>query len=451
MIPWYTMGSGRPIKYARLVRRKASSPNAQGADGEGYRYCVQLICRRRTYQKPKHTTGTDVVGLDLGPSTIAIVPQEGEAQLLSFCEELKPEPVQKRRLQRKLDRQRRANNPQHYDDKGRIQKVEGSGGVGLENSKGYQATSRRLAHLERKLAAHRKSLHGRLAHEIIRRGNTIRPKSSPTKPGRNSMARVWDAHAPGMFLEQLRRTVASTGGILQRVFYPYHQTVPVLPRLQSYVKKPLSQRWHQCACGIGPVQRDLYSAWLAAHLHPQNFIPSIAQATWEGAETRLLAAVEELRQRAKEGQALPQSVGIPRAGARLPESLASDYQELCFPMEDVEAMARWQDPPSEADGGVSDIDLDACPAHMQRVREISACIGSGKLRARDRETIGRVRTRRQGSLGGRSGFGRRWMRGIGENRCREQQQKPHSQGSSDVPLHLVLSFLTFKHIVLLYP
>src|SRR5712691_6202168 len=31
------------IKYARLVRRKASSPNAQGADAQGYRYSVQLV------------------------------------------------------------------------------------------------------------------------------------------------------------------------------------------------------------------------------------------------------------------------------------------------------------------------------------------------------------------------------------------------------------------------
>jgi hypothetical protein len=36
-------GLRHPIKYARLVRRKASSPNAQGSDIQGYRYSVQLI------------------------------------------------------------------------------------------------------------------------------------------------------------------------------------------------------------------------------------------------------------------------------------------------------------------------------------------------------------------------------------------------------------------------
>ena len=108
-------GLRHPIKYARLVRRKASSPNALGADREGYRYYVQLVLEGTPYHKPKHTVGTEVVGLDVGPSTIAIVPQQGEAQLLPFCQELRPDARVKRRLQRKLDRQRRANNPQNYD------------------------------------------------------------------------------------------------------------------------------------------------------------------------------------------------------------------------------------------------------------------------------------------------------------------------------------------------
>ena len=322
-------GLGCPIKYARLVRRKASSPNAQGADGEGYRYCVQLIVEGTPHQKKKHTTGTDVVGLDLGPSTIAIVPQEGEAQLLPLCEELKPNARAKRRLERKLDRQRRANNPQHYDDKGRIQK-RGKGRRQLvwKNSKGYLATRRRLAHQERKLAAHRKSLHGRLVHEIIRRGNTIRTEKLSYKAWQKQYGKSVGRNAPGMLLDQLRRTVASTGGTLSEFSTHTTKLSQYCHGCQSYVKKPLSQRWHHCACGIGPVQRDLYSAWLAAHLHPSDTIPSIAQDSWEGADLRLLAAVEELRQRAKEGQALPRSVGIPRAGARLPESLAPNRLEL---------------------------------------------------------------------------------------------------------------------------
>jgi hypothetical protein len=223
----------------------------------------------------------------------------------------------------------RANNPQNYDEKGRIKK-HGKKRLTWKDSKGYLATRRRLAAKERKLAAHRKSLHGRLVHQIIRRGNTIRTEKLSYKAWQKHYGKSVGRNAPGMFLEHLRRTVASTGGTLSE--FPTRSTKlsQYCHGCHNYVKKPLSERWHHCACGIGPVQRDLYSAWLAAHLHPSDTIPSIAQDSWEGADLRLRAAVEVLQQRAKEGQALPRSVGIPRAGARLPESLAPNRQELVY-------------------------------------------------------------------------------------------------------------------------
>jgi hypothetical protein len=339
-------GLRHPIKYARLVRRKASSPKAQGADVQGYRYYAQLILAGTPHQKKKHTVGTEVVGLDVGPSTIAIVPQQGAAQLLPFCEELRPDAREKRRVQRKLDRQRRANNPQNFDKKGRIKKGgKGKRRLTWKNSKGYLATRRRLASKERKLAAHRKSLHGRLVHQIIRRGNTIRTEKLSYKAWQKLYGKSVGRNAPGMFLEQLRRTVASTGGTLSE--FPTRSTKlsQYCHGCQTYVKKPLSERWHHCACGIGPVQRDLYSAWLAAHLDYPNTTPSIAQDSWEGADLRLRAAVEVLQQRAKEGQALPRSVGIPRAGARLPQSLAPNRLELVYRRGRLEASGRQRNLP----------------------------------------------------------------------------------------------------------
>ena len=330
-------GLAHRIKYARLVRRKASSPQAQGADVEGYRYFAQLVLVGKPYHKPKHAIGTNIVGFDLGPSTIAIVPREGEARLLPLCEELQPDTRAKRRLQRGLERQRRANNPHNYDDKGRIKK-HGKQRLVWKNSRGYLTTKRRLAHKERKLAAHRKSLHGRMVHEIVRRGNTIRTEKLSYKAWQKQYGKSVGHSAPGMLIDHLRRTVASTGGTLDE--FPTHSTKlsQYCHGCQSYVKKPLSQRWHQCACGIGPVQRDLYSAWLAAHLEPANTIPSIAHDEWEGADLRLRAAIEVLQQRAKEGQVLPRSVGIPRARARLPESPAPNRLELLYRRGRIEAL-----------------------------------------------------------------------------------------------------------------
>lgn len=324
-------GLAHRIKYVRLVRRRASSPQAQGADCTGYRYYAQLILQGVSYQKPKHQAGTAIIGLDLGPSTIAIVSHEGDARLLSFCNELKTDQQKKRRLQRKLNRQQRANNPQNYDAKGRVEK----GCLRWKESRGYQTTRCRLASAERKLAAHRKSLHGQLVHEIVHSGNTIKAEKLSYKAWQKLYGKSVGTHAPGMFIELVKRTVARTGGILQEVPTRSTKLSQYCHGCGTYVKKPLSQRWHQCECGIGPVQRDLYSAFLAAHLDPRTFIPSIAQATWESAETRLRAAIEDVQQRANAGEALPQSMGVPRARARLPRSLASDHQELCIPLEDM--------------------------------------------------------------------------------------------------------------------
>jgi len=325
------------IKYARLVRRKASSSKAQGADVQGYRYSVQLILEGIPYQKPKHTVGTGIIGLDLGPSTIAIVPREGEARLTPLCEELAPDARAKRRLQRKLDRQRRVNNPQNYDEKGRIKK-NGKQRLVWHDSKGYQATRRRLANQERKLVTHRKSLHGRLVHEIVKAGNTIHIEKLSYRAWQKQFGKSVGYHAPGMLINYLKRTVASTGGTLHEFPTRTTKLSQYCHGCRSYLKKPLSQRWHQCACGIGPVQRDLYSAWLAAHLHPKDTIPSIAHDEWEGADLRLRAAVEALQQRAKEGQVLPQSVGIPRAGVRLPKSFDSNRLELVYRRGRLEAL-----------------------------------------------------------------------------------------------------------------
>jgi hypothetical protein len=100
----------------RLIRRKASSARAKGADCTGQRYYAQLILEGKPFLKPKNCPGQDILGLDLGPSTLAVVPRQGLPRLLPLAEEVHLDARKRRRLQRKLDRQRRANNPQNYDE-----------------------------------------------------------------------------------------------------------------------------------------------------------------------------------------------------------------------------------------------------------------------------------------------------------------------------------------------
>src|SRR2546421_2666512 len=324
-------GLDHRIKYARLIERPASSSQAQGAAATGSRYFVQLLLAGHPYHKPKHTVGSESVGLDVGPSTVAIVPRQAPARLELFAAHLAPQEKELRRLQRQMDRQRRAANPEHYDEQGRPKK-RGKGSVPWTRSCGYEATRRRKASRARKLAPHRKRLHGRKTHESVAEGNTIFTEKLSYKGWQKHYGKSVGLRAPGMFIDRLRRTVASTGGTLHEVPTRSTKLSQFCHGCGKTVKKPLSQRFHQCACGVGPAQRDLYSAFLAAYLDPADFTPSCARYAqyWEGADARLRTAYERLVQRAKEGQILPRSFGIPRAGARLSQSPSEPPLEPAF-------------------------------------------------------------------------------------------------------------------------
>jgi hypothetical protein len=179
-----------------------------------------------------------------------------------------------------------------------------------------------------------------LVHEIIRTGSDIHIEKISYKGWQKKFGKSVGLRAPGMLVDHLRRTVAKTGGTLTEVPTRTTKLSQYCHGCRTYTKKPLSQRWHHCACGVGPVQRDLYSAFLAACLDPPDITPSSAQYKlyWESAELRLRAALERLYQRAKEGQVLPRSVGITRAGARLPQSSVTNQQGLVYRRGRLEAL-----------------------------------------------------------------------------------------------------------------
>lgn len=344
--PVVAHGLRQRIKYVRLLRRKASSPRAQGADETGHRYAVQLILEGKPFLKPKNRPGQDIVGLDLGPSTLAVVSRQGEADLLVLAETLHLDARHQRRLQRKLDRQRRATNPGNYDEQGRIRR-KGKQPLRWHESQGYRQTRRRLAREARRLAAQRRTEHGRLVNRLVGLGNQILIEKQSSRGWQRRYGKSVGLRAPGMLVEHLKRTVAKTGGILREISTFHTRLSQYCHGCGTYRKKALSERWHARPCGVGPVQRDLYSATLLAFLDATNPIPSITQADWAGVETRLRAVMERLTQRATEGYWLPRSMGIPCAGVRRPQSLVPSHLEpLVLPLIDgAEAVGLGPEPP----------------------------------------------------------------------------------------------------------
>lgn len=251
-------GLNSPIKYVRLIRRKRGKKN--------YFY-AQLINEGIPFQKPKHQVGEGTVGLDLGPSTIAIVGAE-KATLKSFCAEIADKSREIRRLQRKLERQRRANNPNNYepdfkDAKGRKKKGKIKKGVKKwHNSHSYLKTRQQKAEIERKLAAHRTSLQNCLAHEVFSYGHIVKLEKLSYKAFQRLFGKSVARNAPAKFVERLRQIAEKAGHTVVYEFSTQKTKLSQRCLCGSIKKKSLSCRVHQCECGIIQ-QRDLFSAFLA--------------------------------------------------------------------------------------------------------------------------------------------------------------------------------------------
>jgi hypothetical protein len=155
--PVIAHGLASPVKYVRIVRRKLNGRN---------RFYVQLVNEGKPYQKPKNKLGEGEVGLDIGPSTIVVV-SENAAFLTRFCDGLERLHSEIRRLQRKVDRKMRANNPENYSPSGKIK----PGPKRWKKSNRQRRTEAKLAELYRREAAYRKSLHGALLNIILRMGD----------------------------------------------------------------------------------------------------------------------------------------------------------------------------------------------------------------------------------------------------------------------------------------
>src|SRR5215469_7480869 len=191
-------GLSCPVKYVRLVRRNLGLRN---------RFYAQLVCEGRPYRKAQHPLGQGIVGLDLGPSTIAVLAEQ-EALLQPFCPEVTPNWRRLRRRMSQLDRQRRANNPEHYDARGRVKK----GKKRWKISKRQYKVQARRREVYRKLAATRKRSHGQLAHRVLALGSTFHLEQISYRAWQKIYGRSVGRSAPRMFVSLLSRLAASAGG-----------------------------------------------------------------------------------------------------------------------------------------------------------------------------------------------------------------------------------------------
>ncbi len=306
--PMIDHGLSSPVKYVRLVRRKIRVQD---------RWYAQLVCAGRPYVKGKNRVGSEsdgTVGLDLGPSTVAWVAPgagkcEGAAGLERFCSDLDDRQDEIRRLQRKGDRQRRANNPECYRSDGTVRR----GRRPTARSNRQRRTEAKLAEEKRRQAAHRRSLHGELANRIVVLGDRFAIEKVSYRSFQRNWGRSVGARGPGMFVEVLRRKAESADDAALVEFGTATTKLSQTCLCGRQAKKALSQRRHDCPCGVS-AQRDLFSAYLACFVIEvdDTHVLGVGQAAmaWPRSESIVQTAHRTALQAAKADNIVVGSFGM---------------------------------------------------------------------------------------------------------------------------------------------
>ena len=242
------------VRSARIVRTVIN-----GADT----YRMQLVCDGHPTRR--HPVGDGQVSFDLGPSEIAVAVQRGDGTWAGWVESLadriRLDTTRLRRAQRHLDRQHRTGSPDCFTIKGTHQ----LGRCAWQRSHSATLVTTRVAELHRRLAEHRKTLHGALANRLFAHGTDIACEKLNYVAWQKNFPRSVRDRAPGLLVETIRRKAESAGA--ERL-YEYNPRTTALSQTclcGERRKKPLSQRVHRCGCGIRE-HRDVFSAYLGLHV-----------------------------------------------------------------------------------------------------------------------------------------------------------------------------------------
>jgi putative transposase len=229
-------------------------------------YRVQLVMDGHPPQR--HAVGEGRVAFDLGPSQIAVAVEHDNGTWSGWVEPLVEriglDTKRLRRAQRHLDRQHRAGSPECFNNDG----THKTGCCGWRRSRAAKQTGIWVAELHRRLAEHRKTLHGALANRLLGHGTDVACEKLDYVSWQKNFPRSVRDRAPGLLLEMMRRKAESAGGDPLYEFNPKTTALSQTCLCGKREKKPLSQRVHRCSCGIRD-DRDLFSAYLGLHVRTQ--------------------------------------------------------------------------------------------------------------------------------------------------------------------------------------
>jgi hypothetical protein len=247
------------VAAGRLLRCRITRTRILGR----WTFRAQLVLDGTPLQR--YQSGRQLVGLDIGPSEIAVVSDHG-AFKETFCAELADHQREIRRLQRRLDRQHRAGSGSCYDERGRHRR--GGCDWWQTRSKRANQTIVALADAQRRLAEHRGSLHGNLANRVLGQGTVIKTEKISYRAFQRAFGRSVARRAPATFVTMLTRKAESAGGRVIGV-NTWSTALSQACVCGARERKPLTQRVHVCRCGV-VADRDVLAGFLVRHVDTTN-------------------------------------------------------------------------------------------------------------------------------------------------------------------------------------
>jgi putative transposase len=226
-------------------------------------YRMQLVMDGHPARR--HPVGDGRVAFDLGPSEIAVTVQRSDGTWAGWVEPLadriRLNTARLRRQQRRLDRQHRAGSPDCFNSDG----THRLGRCVWDRSHAAKQTTTRVGEQHRRLAEHRKILHGGLANRLLANGAHVVCEKLDYRVWQKNFPRSVRDRAPGLLVEVMRRKASSAGGDRLYEFNTNSTALSQTCLCGNRKKKPLSQRVHRCGCGIKE-DRDVFSAYLGLHV-----------------------------------------------------------------------------------------------------------------------------------------------------------------------------------------
>ncbi|BDA68648.1 transposase, IS608 family [Calothrix sp. PCC 7716] len=294
-------GYRSPVKYCRILWREINGKR---------RWYVQLINEGIPYKETpayklhnKVNSNTGLVGIDLNVSNVAVV-GDNKAGLFPFAENVPTFEQEIKTLQRKMERSRRATNPENYEPdfekkagrsnkrkKGKVKK----GSRRWKQSSAYKKYARKKRELERRKAVYAKSQNRGLANKIFREfGNNIKAEKVSVKAWQRRYGKAISNTSPSFFQSELARKAESAGG--QFTTFSTQKTALSQTHLDgTRIKKSLSERVHKDVSGF-EMHRDLFSAYLARFINDNDELNvSQARRDWERTEPFLTQAWSEFK------------------------------------------------------------------------------------------------------------------------------------------------------------